>query len=346
MNKKKLFIVLKCIIFMLIFGYIFTHVSYIFRPALAHTHKNISGYYAEPRNSMDVVFVGTSGTFSAFAPMNAWIKYGITSYNFCINAIGADVLPYAVIEAMKTQKPKVLVVDCYTFIHKQIASQYPDEDIVRYSTDGFKYSLNRFNLINSVVPKGMNKLPFYFDIIKYHSTKPEWDFLYSRHNVDKGYQFLPWAVTTRTPLTNKETKLSAELDMYLENLLKTCKKQKTEVLFVYYPYGYISEEASGNVNYIAHRVKDYGFKFLNCEEYQDEMALDYNRDYWDVRHFNIYGAEKITDFMAKYLVKNYNLTDKRNDKRFSRWNSDYKIWQEEVKAGKTEIDTLISDSKK
>lgn len=347
MEKKNLLIILKCIIFVSIFVYIFIHVSYMQKPQLAHTHKNISGYYAEPKNSLDAVFIGSSGTFSAFAPMEAWHKYGIASYNFCINRLGADVMPFTVIEAMKTQKPKVLILDVYAFINRHVASEYTDEADVRYNTDGFKYSINRIKLIQKVVPKNMNLKSFYFDLIKYHSSDdPHKDYFYARHNSNKGYNFLPWGISQKAPVTKKELKISADLDAYLDELLEVCKKQNTKVLFIYYPYGYHSDEASEQVNYVAQRVKKAGFNFLNFEDYQDEIALDLNKDCWDIRHFNIYGAEKITNFIAKYLVSNYNLPDRRKDKRYKRWHDDDQEWQEQVIEEKKNIDKLIMESKK
>lgn len=345
MKKENLFIIFKCIIFIGIFAYLFIHISYAMRPALAHTHKNISGYYAEPKNSLDVVLIGSSGLFSAFAPLEAWNKYGFTSYNFCTNAQGVDSVPFVIKESLKTQKPKVLVVDCFNFIHRQVAREF-DDFTIRYNTDGFKYSLDRINLINKVIPESRNKLSFYFDIIKYHSEPMGNDFFYSKHNPEKGFQFLPWGISKKAPLTTKVSPLSPDMDKYLDDILKESKKQNTKIIFTYMPYGYISDEASEQVNYIAKKVKNNGFEFLNLEQYQNEINLDMKKDCWDVRHFNIYGAEKITAFLAKYLAKNYNLPDNRNNKKFSKWNDDYKIWLEEVPSEKKIIDDLIKKSEK
>lgn len=344
MKKENLLIFFKCIIFMSIFAYLFIHISYAKRPAMAHTHKNISGYYAEPQNSLDVVLIGPSGLFSAFAPMQAWHKYGFTSYDFCINAMGVDALPFMVNEAVKTQKPKVLIIDCFSFIYRQVAKDF-DDYAVRYNTDGFKYSLDRVKLINKVVPPSMDKLSFYFDIIKYNS-EPIWDdFFYSKHNPEKGFQFLPWGTSQKAPFTTKISPLDPDLDRYLDDLIRECKKQKIKILYTYMPYGYISEKSNEQVNYIQKKVKNNGFEFLDLEEYQNEINLDLNKDCWDIRHFNIYGAEKITDFIAKYLVENYNLSDRRNDEKYKKWNDDYNIWEEEVIKEKKIIDNLIKLSK-
>ena len=130
---------ISAVLFLALFAWLFIHVSYMVRGDLAHTRNNLSGYYDLDKNSMDVVFVGTSGTFSAFSPMEAWEKYGFASYNFCINVLAMEAMANAVHEAMKTQSPEVLVIDIYPFIVSH-SMDMMEEYMVRYNTDGYHYS--------------------------------------------------------------------------------------------------------------------------------------------------------------------------------------------------------------
>lgn len=182
----------KCVasaFFLALFGYLFVHISYSLRGELAHTRNNLSGYYDLEGDSLDVVFVGTSGTFSSFSPMAAWEKYGFASYNFCINVLGADAMANAVHEAMKTQSPKVLVIDVYPFIVSQMVGNVK-ESYVRYNTDGYKYSLDRLKLIWDTFPEEWDKTSYVFDLIKYHTNTFTWkNFSGEYHNVNKGFNF-------------------------------------------------------------------------------------------------------------------------------------------------------------
>lgn len=53
-------------------------------------------------------------------------------------------------------------------------------------------------------------------------------------------------------------------------------------------------------------------KYLNLFEYVDEIGLDCEKDFSDTDHLNAKGAKKVTNFLGKYIVQNYNVTDMRN----------------------------------
>ena len=65
---------------------LFSIATYCYRGELSSTRSNISGFYAEESDSIDVIIMGTSCTFSSYMPMEAWNEYGIVSYNFCTSS--------------------------------------------------------------------------------------------------------------------------------------------------------------------------------------------------------------------------------------------------------------------
>lgn len=344
MKKVLVLRVIKILVFCFIFSWLFVHVTYMVRPELAHTRNNVSGFYDEKKDSLDVVFIGTSGTFSAFAPMEAWEEYGFTSYNFCVNVMAVETMPYAVKEALKYQHPKVMVIDVYPFIFGYTMEKFEDFQL-RYNTDGWKITPLRYSMIREIVPEDVDKLPLYFDMVKYHANHFNWNnFWGNYHNVDKGFNFLPYGVAEPAVLTEEEMILSESFEAALSRLLRVCKEANTEVLFIYYPYGKRGEHDMGNVNYIQKRVEESGFSFLNCERIVGQFAMDYNRDYWNAGHFNIYGAEKITRVVGKYLQDTYHLEDRREDEAYASWNEDLRIWHMGLAAKKAEIDKAIVDA--
>lgn len=54
----------------------------------------------------------------------------------------------------------------------------------------------------------------------------------------------------------------------------------------------------------------------------DLWGLDYYTDFMDIAHANVRGADKITQKMEEFLLP-YNLTDHRNDPKYSSWNDNY-----------------------
>lgn len=329
---------IKASIFIFSFIPVFIHVSYMRRQPIAHTTSIRTGFYAEKKNSLDIVFIGTSGTFSAFCPMEAFKNYGFTSYNFCTNIMGADTFVYALKEVLKYQKPKVIILDVYPFVIHNMVSECNSESeeyIIRYNTDGYRYSLNRMNLIRSIVPNTYNKNSFYFDILYYGLGNLDTSqFNFASHNFKKGYNSLPWEEGHPALITEKEKTLEENYDKCLNEILDYCKKIKVPVLFLYYPYGNTSEDSIEYVNYIKRKVIENDFDFLNCEDFIDEFNFDYMIDFWGESHWNIFGAEKITSVVSQKLVEKYNLTDKRKDKKYLKWNDEISDWENYVQEEK------------
>ncbi len=345
--KKSCANALKAAAFIALFLFLFVHLSYCKRGNLSYTRKNISGYYALRRNSLDVVFVGTSGTFSSFIPMQAWRDWGFTSYNFCVNMMGANTIPYAVTEALKSQKPRLLVIDIYPFITGELIGNLGDS-YTRYNTDGFRYSLNRFLLIKNEVMRAQDleepALSYFLDIIKWHTNDLTLqNFFCAMPNVDRGYNAMVWGRVDAPGKTAESKALDARLDDCLTRLLDSCRRLDCPVLFVYYPFAdtYKYPDALANANYIGNRVREAGFDFKNfCAEWED-FSLDVGRDYWDPAHFNIYGAEKVTARVAPYLRETYSLPDRREDRRYRDWAEDYKAWEINEAEYKADIDSRI-----
>lgn len=339
--KEKIFISIRTVAFILILLFLYTRLAYISRQPIAHTTGNLSGFYALEHNSLDVCFVGTSGTFSAFAPMDAWREYGFASYNFCINVMGADTMKYAVREVRKTQKKAVIVIDIYPFVihHLMRKRTGMEEYAVRYNTDGYKYSLNRLALLWNHLPDDVNKISYYFDLLKYHGDTINLSRInFSSHSVIKGYNNLPWGNASPAIMTDDVKKLEDDFDEALNELVEYCKsiRSKVKILFLYYPYGNVREDSLEYVNYIQQRIsKD--FPFLNCEDFVDAFDFDYSLDFWNDAHWNIFGAEKITKVIGSRLKDMYGFSDKRKDKRYAKWNADLTEWNNYVAYSKSEI---------
>lgn len=350
--SRKLGNLIKLTIFVFIFLYLLVHVSYMCRGELAVTRANLSGFYNEEKNSLDVVIIGTSGTFSAYAPMEAYKEHGYTSYNFCANLMGADNMVYAVDEVLKYQSPKVLVIDIMPYVVGNIAREYTEDYAIRYNTDGYRYSLNRLRAIRNIV--GSGGLSYYFDIIKYHENEFYWDnFFCSLDNVNKGFYLLGYGVVESAYSSDKKVQIDENANQCLTEMIEKCKEVEattdTEVLFIYYPYGDVSdrcENPTEKINYIQDTVSKAGFTMWNSLDFIDEFEMDTSKDYWDCAHFNIYGAEKISKIFGNYLANTYNFTDKRADEQYEKWNEDIQSWENLKKSYKTQIDGIIAEYNK
>ena len=344
--KKNIAAGIRAVVFLLIFAYLFVHISYMVRGELASVQDNLSGFYALEEDSLDVVFIGSSGMFTAFMPEEAWEKYGFASYDFGINAMGSDTMSDAIREIMKTQSPQLLVIDVNPFIVKQRAKDM-DEKLVRFNTDGYHYSVDRLHMIYENVSDDEDKLSYYFDIIKYHENPFIWKHFFAAYPfTNKGYAFFAWGAGTEPAvLTEERVALEKEYDADLNDLLDECDRLNTEILFIYFPFGkYQREDSIPNVNYIGDRVEAAGYSFLDCLMFRDQFQLDYGKDYCNGGHFDIYGAEKVTDVVGGYLQEHYHLPDRREDPAYAQWNDDLCEWHKLVLSNKDAVNKAIQEA--
>lgn len=317
----------------------FVHLTYLYRGDLAHTRKHVTGFYDEKQDSLDVIMIGTSATFSAFMPMEAWNQYGMVSYNFSINTLYTDSIKYYVREALKTQSPKLLIIDIAPFLfghHSFGKMEEVFEVPTRYNTDGLSLSKNRFDLINAIVPEWEDRLEFYFDLFYYHGdTIPQPVFAGNRqHNVEKGYDNLPirqiytndeLAERNRTEIELDEANKEAFLD-----LLEELQDYDFPVLFISQPYLNVENGSpDGLAAYMERVIGEYGFAFLNLTDHAEEIGIDDIFDYsLDYLHYNTSSAEKITAYLGKYVMEHYPIPDRRGEEAYRSWHEDYVLWQE------------------
>ena len=137
-------------------------------PPYDNTRKE-RGFYREPENSLDLVFVGSSQVFSTIAPEVLAQEYGINSYVFAGNEQTFSISYYYIMEALKYQNPKAIVLET-TFCNW---GERPRESVVRINFDDLRFGKAKIlGILNNAEPKDWEY--FFFELSKYHSR---WDSL-------------------------------------------------------------------------------------------------------------------------------------------------------------------------
>lgn len=345
MSKKKVW--LKIVVAFLFIGIClvsFVLLSYLMRP-ITTSRKNICGFYAEEKDSLDVVFVGGSVCYTSWQPLTAWNECGFTSYNLAIDAMQPQVIKFALEEIQKTQTPKLYVIDLRPFQYGDVIG-WEDVEInmervapFRNFVDNIKYSSNRIAVIENYAPKQEEKWTYHFDIAKYHSgissllSVENWSYIFNEKKLyTKGFEchsesteFEPFDVRGVTG----EIQLSEELNRIFQELLEYCRQKEMNVLFLVYGYG-SSPKDQQKYNYMKNLIEESGFGYLNMNEHLFDMGMDFKTDFHDADHVTLLGADKYTDYIISYLEENYELPDKRTDKTYAQWHEDYQRWNSEM----------------
>lgn len=232
---------IKIFLFLTIFVLLLISVSYIVRTN-GSIKDRFAGFYAEEKDSIDVLLFGSSAAGQSFAPGVIWEETGITAYPLATNAQRTKAIPYLLEEAYKTQNPQLVVVELRMYAYEDEEAK-EDTPHIREVTDNMKYSLQRIKTVNALVENDEEeKLTFYLDIFKYHSNwkmfflPEEWrkfDFQYS--DVDKGYEaeleIMPHETQTEQHY-EKRVPIPEEQETELRDLLAYLQEKEQDALFV------------------------------------------------------------------------------------------------------------------
>lgn len=348
MNRKQ---AVKAILFVVIFLFLLQSLTYMLR-----TNGDIKeiflGFYAEPKDTIDVVMIGSSPVYPFYAAPKLWGEYGFTMYPLSSNVQRPKAAVYLVEEALKTQSPELFVFELRMYTYEE-GTMADNMAYARGVTDNLKYSWNRIRLINSLVPDVSERYTYYFDIFKYHSN---WKtlilpdqytaFRYERLHPLKGYVMsdkVVYGEGADYSAVTEQTAIPAEQEESLRTLLAYLKERNLNALFIVSPMD-LDEDMQKKFNYMENIITSYGYDYLNFNNHYNELDIDFATDYYDGgSHVNASGSEKCTAFLGNYLTEHYAFTDRRGDDRYSTWDEAYVYWQECQKAALETINRKVAN---
>ena len=336
----------------LLFMFLLVQLSYIHRG-----YDRMMRFYGLPKQSLDAVIIGTSSTFTSYMPMEVWNEEGIASAVAATNMQFEGTLPYTIREIRKYQSPKVWVIDLMPFIRAHCAGQEEwnggDRNLnIRYNVDSMRWSKNRAELIHEICQDyglGLRQEIYYnFDLARYHMTKAELArFDNAVRDLNYGYQHLqkeggePFDVSVMTEGTEKETALEGTEQKNLDRLLSEAVKLQgkgAEVVFLFQPVWFESEEEAGRKTWLQRVLSEKGFRIWDLTVEKAAAGLDPEADYRDFLHFDSLGSMKVTRLISARLRDECSLPDRRQDPAYASWNADYPQWAE-LRGGYLNVDT-------
>lgn len=306
--------------------WLFVTISYLLRPVNDDFFRDrVTGFYAEEENTLDIVTTGSSAMYFYFNNPYLWEEYGLTSYNFATPSQSNFLLEELVDEIRKTQDTKLLVVET----RKMIVADEKDLNADRFTFvyDNMKYSWNRIKMINTLYDTWTERIQAYFDIFTYHDSWEE----FAQVNLSyydnewkhplKGWKNYSKVTKIEEPVLEETTdamSISEASEEALISFLNKCKEENLQVLFLATPWQISTENQMKN-KYIGQMIESYGFQFLDCNLYFEEIGLDVEHDFYDKKHTNLAGSEKVTAFVAEYILEHYDLSTQHSEAVTDDW---------------------------
>ena len=195
--KKQIKYIFGTAVFLAIAAVLLTLTTYVMRPTDKDFFRaRVAGFYAEDRDSLDVVGFGSSALYRYLNSPLLWKQQGITSYGIATAAQPVYVIPSLIDEVEKTQSPQLYIIETRRFTDTD--NEVIKENRLRQIADNMKVSWNRFKIVTELTEGFEDRLSYGFDLIKYHGnwenlTEESWEYLFNA----KEHPLKGWSVNSR-----------------------------------------------------------------------------------------------------------------------------------------------------
>lgn len=292
-------------------------------------------YYDYPKNSVDVVFLGSSHVYKGINPVVLWDDYGIRAMDMGTGSQPIWATYSYLQEVLKTQTPELVVLDVYVLGYQNFTNGELDTHTAG-SYIGIRPSVSKFvsfwdstqNILKLedgfnwnlfwIFPYNHSKYKLvqmrnYKNDIKYHLDSVL-GFNYSTDVVPVGqpYEYDPDTCTKVTPCTKDQ-------ERYLRSAIELCESRNIPILLTNTVTMAISDDRQSVYNYVQSIADEYGVQFVNACRFYDEIGIDNSLDYLDAgNHLSFAGANKYTKWLADNYILKYNITARQADDPKSR----------------------------
>lgn len=307
----------KPIVFVIILFFILLGISHFFVPKSNAKGNGIhearaNGVLGEAKDTIDVLVIGDSESFTSISPLPIWNKYGFTMYNGGVS--------------------RQYLVDTYDYLNKVLKNQSPK--VVLLEANAIYRKMNVNNVLST---KSQSILP----IFQYHDrwkSMTSNDFTkkikYTWTDELKGFYYNisvvpPKSVGDYMKNNKKRTGISSINKYYLDKIIDKCNQNDIKIILYTVPSTLNWNEKRDEE--VTKYAKSKNIEYLDLNLLVNELGIDWNQDSRDGGdHLNYYGAVKVTEFMGKYLYDLNILPNHKGDAKYDGWNKAYEKYENKI----------------
>ena len=248
-------------------------------------------------SEVDYIFLGTSNVFYCVNPVIIWNEKGYTGYDLSLEQAPLIVSFYQLKEELKKVRTKTVFLDCAAFEYN-----YGVPSMNQLALDKMPFSWDKLKLIHELgeddadhhvaAEQTYNKISYLIPLYSFHERWKE--------------------IFEGTLKSRYHGKYEHTFAGYVANKDHYVFKKDYRWLPTMEEFGGVYETTITPFN------REWFEKIRNlCVEMNDEnvitaLSLDEQNDFCDTSsHFNIYGTEKISRYLAAYMEKKASYTDQR-----------------------------------
>lgn len=311
MRKKSILWLTKISCAGLSFLLIFIFLQNILTPRFAYESTSLVDAYSKMEiNSIDVLFLGSSQMYCSIDSEKLTREYNLSSINLGAAAQPLLVTKFYFNQALKTQSPKVICLEVATAFNENTNIS---EDKIAWSYSPISSSIDKFNSLYEVFDGDFMRafMYTYTPLFIYHERwnsikKSEIEYMISnrilnstianrgyvrRDNIEKqSISFFQGTGEKKTmPKESKDTII------YMKN---HCDEKNIKLLLFKSPNSTWTKNESESIKQFANKN---GIDYIDLHDFIKDIDFDSNHDFSDEGHLNDFGAQKVTDFMARVV---------------------------------------------
>lgn len=320
----------------------------------------------EKPGTIDVLFLGSSHCWDSYNPQVLWDEYGYTSYNLGGSRQTPIASYYLLQDALVYQKDiKCVVMDSFYIIYFAKYRNAPDQELDNFKCFSSTYWRKKY--IDDVYNRQdwmqqYTKEDFYYNTYWNHNS---WKNLYQYNfaSLDnrfftscKGFTFNFNATNnnkyTKPDCSAFETDNRSPVDEvymeYTQKIIDLCKSKGIQLLFTETPYLFKDIYWQARCNTLVDHLTQQGVAYISSNTEERFSDIDFATFFMNKDHLNALGAESETLFVGKYLHDNFDLQDRRGDKKYKDFDKGFDLLRRNLENCKInvhiEIDKILEQT--
>ena len=323
--------IIKTAAFLLILAALFAAFAGVYSFKFGDGIYGLKTFYRQPKDSIDVVFVGSSHIYENVSTGVLWDEYGIAAYDLAGSMQPVWNSYYYINECLKTQHPKLIVMDINSAVlsdnSNSGAKDLTDMSRIIKNTYGMKPSRDKLEAIKASANSSFWR-EYILEFPTYHTRYSELskaDYL-PYNNIAyfeywKGFGMNATVVPQEYPTgfeTDNVGVIAEKSEEYFIKIFELCKEKGVPLLLIKTPYQ-ATEADTEKFNRVGELAEAAGIPYVNFNYMLDEIGLDFSCAYADSCHMSYIGSAAFSEYLGKWLKDNYDLPDRRGEAGYESW---------------------------
>jgi len=297
-----------------------------------YNEKRWNEFYSLEKNSLDMIFLGSSHSYCTFDPDIFDKELNISSYQMGMPFQHPDSTYFTLLEVLNYQKPKVAVIEVYwdmlddefelkqagmlfqVLKNKELEKKYirevfPLSEKIKYNINILKYQQDYFAFKNKKLKDSLKEK---FGVVDKVSPKQEGKEEYR----SKGYAFcnysmLPDEFDKTNQFKNfdgKKWNFEISQKKYLQKIIDICRDNNINIIFVTAPVANVSMEFIKNYDVVHSAIEEFALEnnipYLDFNTVNKNKNLLKNENFRDDAHLNHSGVEIVDRYFLNWLIEN------------------------------------------